>query len=141
MPAQGRAIDQHGVILDHAIVTDVGVGHDEQVAANFGEASALRRAAINGHKLADFVVIADLEAGWFAFVSDVLRRHTDGAEGKESVVGADSGRSFDGHMRRQTATFAKFDVGPDHAIGPDLAGRRNLRARINQGRRMYVHGS
>ena len=82
--AQGGAIHQHGVIADHAIVPDVRVRHDQQVAAHLGQSAALHRAAIDRHVLANLVVIADLEARRLAFVGDILRRHADGAKRKES---------------------------------------------------------
>ena len=107
------------------------------MAADFGQPAALHRAAIDGDALANLVVIADLQPRRLALVGNILRRHADGAKGKEAIVRADLRRPFDRNMRHQMAALAQFDVRADHAIGPDLARRRNLRARINDGRGMY----
>ena len=67
-----------------AIVRDVGVSHDQHVAAHAGQSAAFHRAAVDGDKLANLVVVADLEPRGFAGVGEVLRRHADRAEGKET---------------------------------------------------------
>src|SRR5882757_6142531 len=48
------------------VVADVGVGHDETVVSQAGDASAACGASGDGDVLADGVVVADLEAGGFA---------------------------------------------------------------------------
>ena len=136
VPAQRRAIHEHGMILNHAIVPDVRVGHDQQMAADLSQASALHRAAIDGHTLADFVVIADLQPRRLALVGDILRRHANGAEGEEDIIGSDLRRPVDRHMRLEAAILAQFDLRANHAIRSDFAGRRNLRARIDNRRGM-----
>ena len=119
--SQGRGVGQNHVIADVAIVRDVGVGHDQRVAADPSQPAAFDGAAIDGDELADFVVIADFEARGLAGVGQVLRRHSDRAEGKESIVGADPVGPFDGDVRHQIATLAQFNLGPDHAIRANLA--------------------
>src|SRR5437667_7237270 len=61
MASQSCGVGQNDVVLDHAVVGNVAVGHDERVTANAGQASALCGAAINSDKFADGVVVADLE--------------------------------------------------------------------------------
>ena len=131
--SQGRGVGQNHVVADVAIVRDVGVSHHQGVAAHAGQSAALDGAAVDGDELANLVVVADFEPGRFAGVGQVLRRHADRAEGKEAIVCADPGRSFDGDVRNQVAAFAQFDLRTDHAIRADLAGRMNLRARIDNG--------
>src|SRR6185312_7309042 len=123
------------------IVRDVSVGHDQRVTAHARHPAALDGAPVDGDKLANLVVVADLEPGGFAGVSDVLRRHADRTEGKEAVVRADFRRSLDGDVRNQMAAFAHFDFRANHAIGADLAGGMNLRARIDDGCGMNQCGS
>src|ERR1700752_2787003 len=74
---QGRAVHQHGVISDHAIMPDVRVGHDEQMTAPSGYAAAFDGSAIDGNVLANFVVVTNFELRGLAFVSDVLWGHTN----------------------------------------------------------------
>jgi len=124
------------VVSDKAIVRDVGVGHDQRVAAHAGEPAAFDRAAINCDELANLIVIADFETGGLARVGQVLRRHPDRTEWEETIVRADPAWAFDGHVRNQAAVFAQFHFRADHAIRADLAGGMNLGARINDGRGM-----
>ena len=65
------------MVADDAIMRDMGVGHDQRVAANASQSAALDGAAVDGDKLANLVVVANLEARRFTGVSDVLRRHAD----------------------------------------------------------------
>src|SRR6266699_753895 len=67
--SQSCGIRQNHVVADYAVMGNVGVGHDERVAADAGQASAFYRAAIDGHKFADSVVVADLKARRFVFVA------------------------------------------------------------------------
>jgi hypothetical protein len=103
-------------------VSDVGVSHDEVVAADAGEASAFDGAAIDGDEFADDIVVADFKSRGFAVVADVLRREADGRERKEVITRADFGRAFDGDVRDQFAAFAQFDVCGDGAVWADFAG-------------------
>ena len=140
-PPEGCGIGQNDVVADDAIVRDVSVGHHQRVAADASHPAALDRAPVDGDKLANLVVVADLEPRGFAGVGDVLRRHADRAEGKEAIVRADFRRSFDGDVRNQMAAFAQFDLRPNHAIGADLAGGMDLGAGIDDGRGMNLCGS
>ena len=120
---------------------DVRVRHDQGMVAHASYAAALDRAAIDGDRLANLIVVADFKPGGLALVGNVLRRQSDRAERKEDIIDANSGRSFDGHMRRQTAILAQFDSGAHHAIRPDFTRGRNLRERIDNRRGMYVRGN
>ena len=84
--AEGRGVGQNDVVADVAIVRDVGVSHHQYMAAHASQSAALDGAAVDGDKLANLVMVADLEPRGFAGVGEVLRRHADRAEGKEAVV-------------------------------------------------------
>src|SRR5947208_2058137 len=88
MASQSCGVGQNNVIADYAIMRDMRVGHDERVIANAGQASALCRAAIDGDKFADGVVVADFKARRFAFVTQVLRGESDGRERKKAIARA-----------------------------------------------------
>src|SRR5438445_7480641 len=51
MAAQSCGIGQDDVITDYAVVSNVGVGHDQGMNANARQYSALCGAAIDGNKL------------------------------------------------------------------------------------------
>ena len=140
MTRDGGAVDEHGMIADHAVVADMGVSHDQQMIAEPGNSSALDGSAIDGDAFANLVVITDFQTSGLAFVSDVLRRHADGREGKEDIVRSDFGGTFDGNMRDEPAILAEFDVGSDYAVRAYLAGRGNFSAFIDNRSGVNVHG-
>ena len=77
MAAQSCGIGKDDVAPDYAIMRNVGVGHDQGMAANARQPSALGGAAIDGDKFADDIVVADLEASRLAAVAQVLRGKSD----------------------------------------------------------------
>ncbi len=77
MAAQSCSIGEDDVVADYAVMGNVGVGHDQSMAADARQASALGGAAIDGNELADNVVVADLEARGLAFIAQVLRGESD----------------------------------------------------------------
>jgi len=105
---------------------DMGVSHDQRVIADPCNSAALDRAAVDGHALADFVVIADFKTRGFSPVAQVLRSEPDGGEGEEFVVGADFCGAFDGDIRDQFAVFFHLDIRTYGAEGADFARRVNL---------------
>src|SRR6266849_4901924 len=99
MASQSCGIRQNDVVADYAIMSDMGVGHDERVIADAGQASAFCGAAIDGDKFADGVVVADLEARGFVLVAQVLWGESDRGEREKAVARADFRGAFDGDMR------------------------------------------
>src|SRR5437899_6064491 len=60
---KGRAVHQHGVIADLAIVADMQVGHDEGVITHTGGAATLLGSATDSDRFADEIMVADLQIG------------------------------------------------------------------------------
>ena len=77
MASQSCGVGQDDVVADYAVVGNVGVGHDQRMIADAGQASALSGAAIDGDELAYGVVVADFEARWFVLIAQVLRDQSD----------------------------------------------------------------
>ena len=75
--SQRCGVGQNDVVADRAVVGNVGVGHDQRMIADAGQASALSGAAIDGDELAYGVVVADFEARWFVLIAQVLRDQSD----------------------------------------------------------------
>src|SRR5438105_1560970 len=119
---------------------DVGIGHDQVVIAYAGKRAALRRAAIDGDELADGVVIANFEARRFPRIAQILWREADRGKRKKAVAAADLRGTFQSYVRKQLATFPQLDMGTDHAIGANLAGRGNFVPRVDDGGGMGRHG-
>src|SRR5215471_15339030 len=132
------AVHQHRVIANHRVMSDVGVGHDQDVAANFRDPSTFDRAAVDGYALADFVVIADLQSRRLALVGNILRRHPNGAKGKENVLSSNLGWTFKCDVREQLAALPQFHLRADHAIGANFARGGNFGTRVNDGCGMNV---
>src|SRR5437588_4088721 len=99
-PERGR-VRHDDVTANLAIVGDVGIGHDQVVVANPGASPALYRAAVDGDKLADLVMVADLQPCRFARVGDVLRRQANRSEREKAVVRANFGGPSDRKLRTQ----------------------------------------
>src|ERR1700757_3794113 len=93
MSGERGSIDQHRVIADLAVMTNVRVRHDEDMIANPGCASALIRSAINGHVFSNYVFVANLQTGGLAAVSNILGLDAECRERENPVVIADSGRT------------------------------------------------
>jgi hypothetical protein len=90
-------------------------------------------------------MIANLQPRGLAPVGNILRRHADGAEGKESVPSSNLRRPINRYVRQETTTLPQFDISSNHAVGTDLAGCRDFRSRIDDGcgmnrGEMNVHG-
>ena len=128
MASKSCGVGEDDVVADDAIMCDVGVGHDQRVIADAGQASALCSAAIDGDKFADGVVVADLKARRFTFVAEVLWGQSNGRKREEAVAGADCRGAFNDYVRNEFATFSEFDVRANGAVGADFAGRVDLGA-------------
>ena len=126
-------VDQHGVVGYLAVMPDVGISHDEAVIADAGDAAALLRAAVDGHALADEVVITDLKAHVLAFEGVVLRLEADGAEGEDAVAGADLGRALDVDVGDEFGGVTDLDAGANDAKGTDGGGGGDARRGIDDG--------
>src|SRR6266700_3718533 len=98
MASQSCGIRQNDVVADYAVMSNVGVGHDERVASNARDSAALGCAAIEGRKLADDIVVSDLEPRRLSFVTNVLRGHPNGGKRKKAVASADFRRARDGDV-------------------------------------------
>src|ERR1700678_2008186 len=133
------------MVADHRVMSNVRISHDESVASHFRQPSTFDRSPIDRDILADLVVLANLQPRGLAFVGHILRCHPNRTEGEKNVVRADLRWPLDGNVRNQPAVPTQFDVRSDHAVWANLARRRDLRLRIDDGRgmsaqRMSVEG-
>src|SRR5208337_217793 len=123
VPAQRGCVGHDDVAANLTIMCDVGIGHDQVVAADPGASPALYGAAIDGDKFTNGVMVADLQPRRFAGIADVLRRHANRGKREENVARADFRGTFDGDVREQTAAFGEFHPRPDYAVRPNFARR------------------
>ena len=92
-----RGIGHDYTVADHAVVSNVRLGHDQTVVANLRQHPA-GGAAMNRHELANFIALSDSRFRWFAFVFQVLRSEPDGDKRKDVGFGADKRAPIDDAM-------------------------------------------
>src|SRR5581483_10762197 len=107
--------------------------------ADSRDQSASLGAAVNRHKFADAIAIADPGLCALALVLEVLGGHTNAAERIESVVFADPGGAFDVQVGDQPGSRANLDFGSDDTVRSDIGAFRDVRRQIDNGGRVNGH--
>ncbi len=120
VPAQQRAVGDHDVVAQFAVVGHVAAGHEEVVVPDGGDAVFFFAAAIDRHAFADQVVIADRDLRVGAAVADVLRFAADDHAGINVVVLADGDVAHERDVVLQPRAAADPDIRPDDAERPDF---------------------
>src|SRR5205814_9867590 len=141
VPAQRRAVAQHGAVAHLYIVGDVDIRHQQIVVADAGQHASAFGAAMDGHELADSVAAADARCGSFALVLQVLRRHADRAVGVKNIIFADCGGAFQVYVGHQASACSDLDLRSHDAVGADLRGSRYTCRGVDEGCRMERHYS
>ncbi|MNM83259.1 hypothetical protein D3C81_953150 [compost metagenome] len=136
MPGQRGVVDQDAVVADHAVVTDVHVGHQQVVVADGGLVAILHGTAMDGDTLADHVVIADDQPGRLALVLQIGGIFAYRGKLVDAVVPADHRGALHDHVRADHGTLANFHVRPDDRPGADFDSVGQLGTRIDDGARV-----
>src|SRR6185312_13929307 len=131
--AEGGAVGHNDVGADDAVVGHVAVSHEQVVAADAGQASALHGAAVEGAELADDVVVAHLQPGGLTVIGNVLRTQADAVEREEVVACADAAGTLNDHMGVKHAGLTQLDLGTDDAARAHGAGGGNSRFGVHHG--------
>ena len=127
----GEIVDHHlagnfcrvandATVADVAVVPDVHAFHEEVVAADH-RAPLGRGAAVDGHILADGVVVAYFGGGDFAAELEILRYCADHSTGENGVALADARAAEQRHGVHQAVVVAQLYIGIDVAKGANLA--------------------
>src|SRR6185369_6565659 len=133
---QGGVVGEDRAAPHLAVVRDVGVDHEEVVAADAGDAAPLRSTAVHGTSFTELVAIADLDGDPLAAELQVLRLEADAGVGEDAVLAADSGRPFDLGSRGDLGAFADLDLGTDDGERTDADAVGEHGARVHDGERM-----
>ncbi len=96
---------------------DVGVGHEQIVAADPGHATPLGGTAVDGAELPELVAVADLQPHLLAVELEVLGIEADGRLGVDAVLPADPRRAIDLGARSDLGAVADLDARSDHREG------------------------
>src|SRR5450631_2231916 len=139
VPGERGCIREEAVASDLAVVADVGAGHEETVAANARNTSALYGASRDSYAFADDVIVAHFQLRGLTGVADVLRRNPNGGEGIEFVSRANGSVPVEHHVGDEITFLAENNVWPDGAVGADRATRRYNRRGSHDGSGVNAH--
>src|SRR5215213_10459540 len=109
MPSKRDFVSEDIVVADEAVVGDVHT-HHEEVARADPRRLTLAAGAVKSAKLADQIIVADLEIAWFAPKLHVLRLTANHRMLKNAVSRPNSGESLDNGIGANLAIRADFHV-------------------------------
>jgi len=136
---QAGGICEDVVAAHDAVVSDVGVGHQEIVVSDPGALVRLDAAA-DVYAFLEMIAIPDGKGfAQLRPVSEILRLRADGGAVTDVVVASHTGGVVDAHAALNDT--ARPDDGPtlDDGVGPHLNGRVELGAALDDGGRMDAH--
>src|SRR5262249_54776659 len=138
-PTEGCHVSENRVAADAAIVRDVDVRHEYVAVADFGDAPATARAAMNRHEFAEDVPAANDETRLFTAELEILRDLADRGEWKDLRVFADPRPAINVGGRSYLAVRADPHIRTDGRIRSNRGSRPYLSARMNNGGRVDFH--
>src|SRR5579864_4971157 len=112
-------------------MANVGIRHDQRMAANSGYSAALACTTINGGVFADHVMAANFQAGLFTLETQILGLSANRTKRKEAVMRANLCRPVNHHVRHQLTMLTQFHVRTQHAVRPNGATGINPCSGIN----------
>ena len=108
MSSQRYLIRKNVVVANHTVMRDMNANHEEVARADpRGLPLAVR--PVKSAKLANNVVVANIEETLFAFELNVLRLAPDHGMFVNAVPGAEPGKTFNHGISRDLAIRANFD--------------------------------
>src|SRR5579883_2800821 len=136
MAAERGVVGHDDVIAHGAVMGDMDSDHEETAIADARHHSAAFGAGIHGHVLANGVVATDDEPRRLARIFEVLRRMPDRRERKNPGSGADRSAPGDDDMRMEGDAVLELDLAAYMAVRPDQNRLRQLRAGLDDCRRV-----
>ena len=109
-----RIVRKRGVVTDDAIMRVMAIRQYPVSVTDRRRAAVERGPGVNGHELADDVVVADLGRRRFAAVFAVLRNLADRSELEDAIAAADARAAGNHDVARDRRPGAHFDFGADH---------------------------
>ena len=98
MTGQHHLVCDGDAISKVTVVSDVRGNHDEVFVTNPCNAASIARSPVNGHMLADLIVIADFTYRVFAVIFSILRVGSDNGEWIEDIRLTDRGAAVNRDM-------------------------------------------
>ena len=137
MAAQHRAVGEHDVVLDDAIVRHVRCDHEQAAVADPRHVAGLQ-GPVHGAILAEHVAVADLGRARVLGHVDVLRHAAQHGAFQDQVVAAQNRSRLHRHAAGQVTAVAQHDAGfhnaerPDSHVGSKLGMRTDDSKRVNR---------
>src|SRR5512137_2627988 len=98
----------------------MGVGHEEIFISDNGLPASLGRAAMEGDKFPDDILVAHLKKGLLSLVSQELRRFSDGGKLEDLASFPNTSPLPDDHMGPDLRLLIDHDVLFNHGVGTDV---------------------
>ena len=133
MTGQGAIIDQHRIIADHTIVTDMNIGHQQIVITDGGLGPVLDRTPVDGDIFANSIVIADDEASGLITIFQIWRRLADTGELVDVVARANDRGPPNDHVRFDFTAWADLHTGANNRPWPHRYIIGDFRGGIDNG--------
>jgi len=117
---------EHAIVGEQAIVPnlhvvgEVRVDHEKIAVADTGHSAAFFRAQVDGNRLSENVVLADLDACVGSTKFAILRRTTDHGIWMKFVIRTNRGVADDHDMAQQLTTGPDLDMRADEAKRTDF---------------------
>jgi hypothetical protein len=136
MATHDHVVDNDHTVTQHTVMGDMRIGHDEHILTNTRDPSPCSRSPVNGHMLTHNRTGTDLAPGGFAFVFEILRRHTHRAERKVARMRTQMGMPIHNNVGDQLHPVIKNCIWPNRAPRTNNHALPKLCPRGNQSRWM-----
>ncbi len=131
MTGEGGAVGHDDMIADDTVMGNMGICHEQIVAADNGLPGAVAGAAMHGDRLADGVAVTDLQGRFLSLELEILRRCAYRRELVDPVLFPDFGPIANDHVRRNDRpvtyrrAFTNDRIRADLDVFPDFGTRMN----------------
>jgi hypothetical protein len=98
MSGEGCSISHDHMIVNDAVMSDMGIGHKKIVMSNNRYPAAFLGASVDGNVFSENVIISDDQFGISSPIFQILRDITNGGEGENSAPLSNLGGSLDYDM-------------------------------------------
>ena len=133
MPGEEHAVGEHITVTELHVVCDMGVGHEEVIAAEAGDAAGLG-AAMDGDLLANRVALADDELACRSRIErQILRVSTDDSSAADGAVRTHGGITKHLRVCFDFDSEPEFDRAFNDGIRTNADTGIKLRARVDEG--------
>ncbi len=136
MAGYADIIGHDHIIAHHGVMGHMGICHDQAVVADPRDHTAILGARIDGDRLPDGAVLADLQAGVLAMKLEVLRLVADRGEREDAGPRANGRVAFHHGVGDEFYIVAQRNLWPHDAVGPNSHPGPELSAVSNDGRRV-----